>query len=192
MDGKTAIAVAGIVATAAVGLAAAGLGWVTNRDDRATQRQLAHDARVYDRKADAYLAALAVIHKQDVQMQNASADIQSALSPTLIPLFPGAKKAARKSEISFAMANNADATERAGLIAFGSSPIVTIYKAMEHKASDLDASASLFTLAFNIYGGNSAFARKQGKTVSNDLDRVQKRWVGLQQRFENLVHAELS
>jgi hypothetical protein len=51
------VAVAGIVATAVVGIAGTGVAWLSARDDRAAQRQLAHDERSYDRRVAAYLDA---------------------------------------------------------------------------------------------------------------------------------------
>jgi hypothetical protein len=63
-SGKT-IALAGIIATAAVGIAGAGSSWLISRDDRNNQRALAHEARVYDRRADTYVDALALLLRMD-------------------------------------------------------------------------------------------------------------------------------
>jgi hypothetical protein len=63
-SGKT-IALAGIIATAVVGIAGAGSSWLISRDDRSTQRAVAHEARVYDRRADAYVDALALLLRLD-------------------------------------------------------------------------------------------------------------------------------
>src|SRR5512133_2454798 len=52
------VAVAGISATALVGLAGTTVAWLSARDDRATQRQLARDERTYDRRVSAYLDAI--------------------------------------------------------------------------------------------------------------------------------------
>ncbi len=54
--GKT-IALTGIIATAVVGVAGAGASWPIAREDRINQRALAHDARVYDRRANVYVEA---------------------------------------------------------------------------------------------------------------------------------------
>jgi hypothetical protein len=52
------IALAGIIATAAVGLAATAATVIVSRENRTTQSNVAHADRVYNRKADAYLGAL--------------------------------------------------------------------------------------------------------------------------------------
>jgi hypothetical protein len=52
------IALAGIIATGAVGLAAAGVTLVTSRDDRESARRLARQALVYDKRSQAYVDAL--------------------------------------------------------------------------------------------------------------------------------------
>ena len=52
------IALAGIIATAAVGLAAAGVTLVTSRDDRESSQQLARQALVYDKRSQAYVDSL--------------------------------------------------------------------------------------------------------------------------------------
>jgi len=70
MDGRTGVAVAGIAATAIVGIAGAALGWVTSRDDRATQMAVAHEARVYDKRAAAYLDAMQSAERQYTQLSN--------------------------------------------------------------------------------------------------------------------------
>jgi hypothetical protein len=52
------VALAGIIATAAVGLAAAGVTLVTSRDDRESSQRLARQALVYDKRSQAYVDAL--------------------------------------------------------------------------------------------------------------------------------------
>ena len=58
------VAVAGIAATALVGLAATTAGWLSARDDRATQRALARDERTYDRRVSVYLDAIDFVEGQ--------------------------------------------------------------------------------------------------------------------------------
>jgi hypothetical protein len=60
-DSGKSVALAGIIATAVVGVAGAASSWLIARDDRANQRALAHDARVYDRRANAYVDALRLL-----------------------------------------------------------------------------------------------------------------------------------
>ena len=52
------VALVGIIATAAVGLAAAGVTLLTSRDDRESSQQLARQALVYDKRSQAYVDAL--------------------------------------------------------------------------------------------------------------------------------------
>jgi hypothetical protein len=52
------IALAGIAATALVGVAGTSVSWVTARDDRAAQRGLARDERTYERRVATYLDAI--------------------------------------------------------------------------------------------------------------------------------------
>jgi len=59
-----AVALAGIAATAILGIAGTTTGWLVARDDQANQRALAHDNLVYNRRADAYLAALTMMQRQ--------------------------------------------------------------------------------------------------------------------------------
>jgi hypothetical protein len=66
MEGKT-VALAGIFATAVVGIAGTTSSWLIERD----QRRVAHDARVYNRKADAELAALNFTHSMEVLVERA-------------------------------------------------------------------------------------------------------------------------
>jgi hypothetical protein len=58
------VAVAGIAATALVGVAGTGAAWLSARDDRHAQRVLARDERTYDRRVSAYLDAIDYIEGQ--------------------------------------------------------------------------------------------------------------------------------
>jgi hypothetical protein len=66
-DGKDrtlAVAIAGITATALVGLAGTGASWMNARDDRAAQRELASEERNYDKRVEAYLDAIRFVEDQ--------------------------------------------------------------------------------------------------------------------------------
>jgi hypothetical protein len=62
------IAIAGITATAIVGVAGTATSWLIARDDRATQRALAHDARIFDERAAVYVDALVLIERQELEI----------------------------------------------------------------------------------------------------------------------------
>jgi hypothetical protein len=64
-----AVAVAGISATALVGLAATTGAWLTARDDRATQRAIAHEERTYERRVAAYLDAMDFVEAQKESLE---------------------------------------------------------------------------------------------------------------------------
>jgi hypothetical protein len=59
------VAVAGIAATALVGLAGTGAAWLSARNDRAAQGAIARDERTYDRPVSAYLDAIDFIAGQE-------------------------------------------------------------------------------------------------------------------------------
>ena len=59
------VAVAGIAATALVGIAGTAGALLSARNDRATQRELARDERTYDRRVSAYLDAIDFIEGQE-------------------------------------------------------------------------------------------------------------------------------
>jgi hypothetical protein len=59
------VAVAGIAATALVGLAGTGAAWLSARNDRAAQGEIARDERTYDRRVSAYLDAIDFIAGQE-------------------------------------------------------------------------------------------------------------------------------
>jgi hypothetical protein len=52
------VALAGIAATAAVGLAGTAASWLSARDDRANERQLAREQRFYEHRVAAYTEAI--------------------------------------------------------------------------------------------------------------------------------------
>jgi hypothetical protein len=58
MTENSKIALAGIVATAAVGIAGIAASWLIAHNDRATQQGIARDSRSYDRRVAIYLDAL--------------------------------------------------------------------------------------------------------------------------------------
>jgi hypothetical protein len=58
------VAVAGIAATALVGIAGTATGWLSARDDRDAQRELARDERTYERRVAVYLDAIDFVEGQ--------------------------------------------------------------------------------------------------------------------------------
>lgn len=62
------MAVAGIAATALVGIAGTAGALVSARADRHVQRVLARDARTYERRVSAYLDVVGLVEKQDREL----------------------------------------------------------------------------------------------------------------------------
>jgi hypothetical protein len=132
MESNTAIALAGIAATAVVGVAGAISSWVVSRDDRSNQRALAHEERVYDRRADVYLSALAKVDQQahiiQKDIERASGDIFANLRGSPAKRFPSP---------TTVMAGDSDARLNFRLIAFGSPAVVAAYADLHTTADDL-------------------------------------------------------
>jgi hypothetical protein len=63
------VALAGITATALVGLAGTAASWLSARDDRATQRELAREQRTYTDRVSAYIDAIDFIEGQKTSFQ---------------------------------------------------------------------------------------------------------------------------
>ena len=63
---ERSVAVVGLLATAVLGLAGIGASWLISRDDRATQRALAHDARVYSAEAAVYEESFRSLSKSNL------------------------------------------------------------------------------------------------------------------------------
>lgn len=131
METGKAIALAGIAATAVVGVAGSAASWLTARDNRTQERAIAHDQRVYDRRADAYLAALGVVEEQARQL-DAAYNTLEALHEFIRDKAPRDKARVisaldKFTERKQAMLNDADASLHARVIAFGSEPVVAQY-----------------------------------------------------------------
>jgi hypothetical protein len=143
--GRT-IAVAAIAATAAVGIAGTAAGWLTARDDRSNQRSLAHDARVYDRRADTYLAALRLIEQQRLQLGTEIDRVEAACSAVaragtgpicdLSPIPSSSTKVGPSFKPkSFVMAFGRDGYMYARIVAFGSPPVIDGYRRLRQIAA---------------------------------------------------------
>jgi hypothetical protein len=129
------VAVAGIAATALVGIVATIGGWLVARDDRAvqralaredraTQRALAHDERIYDKRAAAYVSALVLMDQQRDEL-DAIAD-----------------RLARKPKFRRELENRRPQLARdravyARIRAFGSEPAIDVYVRLRVEALGL-------------------------------------------------------
>jgi hypothetical protein len=178
MEKGTGVALAGIAAGAIVGLGGAAASLLIARDDRANQRSLAHDNRVYDRRADTYLAALAVIQEQRFQINK----------DWLSYLHKGAK--IRDEATKFRMAGDVDANLRARLIAFGSPRIVATYGRLHSIADDLHKD--------ELFAADKTFRRadedgeQRRRSLYLKLGRGLTTFDKREKQFEQLVQLELS
>lgn len=134
MDSQRTVAIVGIAATAVVGVVGATSSWLTARGARANDRALAHEQRVYDRRADAYLAALQLVERQRRQILNVGLRTETVNNfvKAVTPL----------------MGYGADAFMHARVVAFGSPDVVAalddLSKKSEHfSATEIDAAYEL-------------------------------------------------
>jgi hypothetical protein len=171
METGKAIALAGITATALVGITGATTSWLIARDDRASQQALAHEARVYDRRADTYLAALAKIEQQHNQIHKAY--IRFALAQM-------EGKVWRSSIWRMAMAGGTDGNLYARLTAFGSPRIVAAYDRL-HSIVDV-------LLDGEIKASRKGDYRRLGSVLDDSVRIFQQR----KEEFQRLVQRELS
>jgi hypothetical protein len=185
METGKAVALAGITATAVVGIAGATASWLTARDDRANQRALAHADRVYDRRADAYLTALAVIQQQRDQILGDAIAWRSEIA--------GVGSSGPKK---LRMAGSNDANLSARLTAFGSPRIVAAYRRLHSIAEPLYIDE---TTAWNELTTNRRCPECGGRpprdvatSMSLELFRSLKIFEQRQRQFELLVQRELS
>jgi hypothetical protein len=176
MEGKTALAIAGIAATAALGIAGVTTNWLTARDDRAHQRALAHDDRVYDRRADTYLAALTLIQEQRFQ-----------IFKDWIRYLDEAAKIRKPA--TFPMSGDGDANLRARLTAFGSPRIVAAYGRL-HSTADSLYLAEIFAAEKFIRSADEPEQRR--RSIVAKLGRSLTTFDERKQQFERLVQRELS
>jgi hypothetical protein len=65
MRRSDAVAIVAVLVTAVVGLAGITAGWLSAREERSSQRALARDDRVFDRRAAAYLDAIGFLERQN-------------------------------------------------------------------------------------------------------------------------------
>lgn len=120
------IALAGIIATAIVGIVGVGSTWLVSRADRDSQRTLARDARVYERRVAAYLEALSLLQPMERQLGRSTREVTFAgrrrVVGPLEPVLPELKVV----DTMLARLQNDDRI-RLNLLAFGSRPTFVAY-----------------------------------------------------------------
>jgi hypothetical protein len=168
-EAKThSIAVVGILATALVGIIGSGATWLVARDDRANERSLAHEARVYDRRADAYLAALRLIEQQRLQLEEESSRVNAVRG----------YRALARNLPTFVMGLGRDGFVYSRVVAFGSSRVVEGYRRLRGIATSA-AADEITMIITNVHPSNRL------RTAYHDF-------VAAQRKFQMLVQRELS
>jgi hypothetical protein len=165
------LALAGIIATAVVGVAGATSAWLIARGQRTDQRAIAHDGRVYDRSADMYVAALEKIQQQKemISAEHLKSEGYAPHSP-VPPL---------RTNI---MARTFDSNLNARVIAFGSPDAVQVYGQL-HKIAN-----GLFNQE-NALRKQSKFGTQQyNSTLAQALTAFHDR----EMAFQAIVHDRLS
>jgi hypothetical protein len=196
-----AVAIAGIAATAVVGVAGAAASWLIARDNRSQESVLAHEQRVYDRRADAYLLALRLVERQRREL-NQDYNTLEALHEFIWDHARRDKSRVLTALAKFdrqreAMLNDADAPVRARLIAFGTKPVVAQYdrlRAIPNNLYLIVAQEELsvapnprlrqFTEPVNLPSDTDDLATEAAKSSVN--------FTAAEKRFQLLVQRELS
>jgi hypothetical protein len=167
-DRQRHIALVGILATAAVGISGTAASFFIARDDRANQRAVEHEARVYDKRAEIYVNALELAAREQDDLEREYGRLQNAgREPRVIPL-PTRRREGRLTRIH--------------LTAFGSDPAVAAYLDIATAArhfQDLERS-----MIHSRSGG------EKRRTLSR-LETAKGAYTGAMQRLENQVANEL-
>jgi hypothetical protein len=163
------VAVAGIAATAVVGLAGTGVAWISARDDRAAQRSLARDERTYDQRVSAYLDAIDFVEGQKTSFDNLARRMPFERGPFVTVPY------------------RADPPSRltSRLRAFGSPQALAAFQKAE----------TLIDLVPLVTGEDPTAVRHPGVIGINPRDKFPRRAVARFEaqvlRFEGIVHREV-
>jgi hypothetical protein len=160
------VAVAGIAATALVGVAGTTAGWLSARADRSSQRALERDDRVFSRRAAVYLDAIGLLEAQKKQF----ADYANSSVGERIP---------------YQRDPDEGLTER--LIALGSAPAVAAFD----KAEELNRSVSTEVDALG-FTKNGEFIQPEERSLNDDFISADKAFIEQIRRFEQIVHKDLA
>jgi hypothetical protein len=175
------VAVAGIAATALVGLAGTTAAWLSARDDRAAQRQLARDERRYDRRVATYLDAIDFLERQRIGVRNTLGQVYHYVKGPIpaLPKIAGSRK--KRRTVPYPEEPPARLMSR--LRAFGSKEVVSAFEQTQNQSyllplcvdrSRIDVRCS-FAASKGVGAFLSAYESFAGQVVS----------------FEKIVHEEV-
>jgi hypothetical protein len=164
-----AVAIAGIAATAAVGIAGSATAWFSARADRSSQRVLARDDRVFSRRAAVYLDAIGLVESQ----QDAIFSYNISKIGERIPYQEPSKRLTAR------------------LVAFGSADAVSAFNRTEN---ELIYSVVASVSGYGSYGNGKEFlVRTEPKRDdSRDLVLAERGFRKQVARFEQIVHRDLA
>jgi hypothetical protein len=171
-DRTLAVAVAGIAATAVVGVAATTASWLSARDDRAAQRELARDERTYDRRVAAYLDAIDFFHKQQAAIGRViNVYCEAGCDDIPYPAIPPRRLVTR-------------------LRAFGSTPAIAAFQKTVGSSQNIPGMQVLESQIGDRYHVSYSFSGYSASHGKKFLTRYQA--FGAQVKaFEEVVHGEL-
>jgi hypothetical protein len=188
-DQTLIIAVAGIAATALVGLAAAAGAWLSARDDRHEQSALARQSLNYERRVAVYLDAIDFVEEQEkafyeygVLAENRFRKARDSM-PTNIPLpefFPDA--------IPFQEVPPQRLTSR--LRALGSNAATDHFRQVEALVAEVPAYSTVDRKGRAILAADDQASKGWGKKLAG-FDPAYQAFYDELLRFEDVVHAEL-
>ena len=188
-DNTLVVALAGIAATAVVGLAAAAGAWLSARDDRREQSALARQSLNYERRVAVYLDAIDFVEKQEralyeygIIAQNKYRKAPASL-PRNIPLpefFP--------SDILFQEAPPQRLTSR--LRALGSTTATGRFRDVETLVTKVPANITLNANGKVILRTGDRSDREFGKALAG-FDAAYADFYRELLSFETVVHGEL-
>jgi len=188
-DQTLIVAVAGITATAMVGLAAAAGAWLSARDDRHEQSALARQSLNYERRVAVYLDAIDFVEEQErafyeygVLAENRFRTAPESMRKN-IPLpefFP--------TEIPFEETPPQRLTSR--LRALGSNAATDHFRQVEALVTDVPAYSTLDEKGRVILAAGDQANRRWGKRLVG-FDPAYQAFYDELLRFEDVVHGEL-
>jgi hypothetical protein len=188
-DQTLIIAVAGIAATAVVGLAAAAGAWLSARDDRHEQSALARQSLNYERRVAVYLDAIDFVEEQEksfyeygILAKNRFRKAHPSM-PTNIPLpefFP--------NDIPFQEVPPQRLTSR--LRALGSNAATDHFRQVEALVAEVPAYSTIDQKGRAILATGDQANKGWGKKLAG-FDSAYRAFYDELLRFEDVVHAEL-
>jgi hypothetical protein len=166
-SGRNTVAIVGIAATAAVGLAASTAGWLSARADRSSQRALARDDRVFSERATVYLDAIGFVEQQK-EAFDSYASIKVGI------------------RVPYKRDPDPRLTER--LIAFGSARAVSAFNKTEERNLNLSTDVQLSNDSVGWIGKD----HPEVAWSDEEFVKADQAFADQIRRFETVVHKDLA